>query len=155
MGFQNLRPNNTLYILYKSIPKLEMGKVSTVSPPIPKFSGNFQEMIVDISVKIDDSTTNFQKIPYNLDIADLGNNIIISCDKQKILDEIYTLKQNSQSVLDSADFHQNTVEKCNDFIKILNPEVAEKEQRDKETKQLRDEISSLKEMVSKLLTQNK
>lgn len=42
-----------------------------------------------------------------------------------------------------------------DFIRILNPEIAEKEQRDQETKQLKEEISSLKEMFSSFMKQFK
>jgi len=41
MSFQNLRPNSALYILHRdNIPKLEVGKVQTVSLPLPKY-GNF------------------------------------------------------------------------------------------------------------------
>lgn len=155
MGFQNLRPNNTLYILYKSIPKLEVGRVNNVSPPIPKFTGNFQDMTVDISTNIDDSVTNFQKVPANLEIADIGNDMVISYDRQRISDEIKTLKSRSESVLESIDFHKKMIKECNDFIRILNPEIAEKEQRDQETKQLKEEISSLKEMFSSFMKQFK
>lgn len=155
MGFQNLRPNNTLYILYKSIPKLEIGRVNSVSPPIPKFTGNFQDMTVDISINIDDSITNFQKVPANLEIADVGNDMVISYDRQRISDEIKTLKSRSESALESIDFHKKMIKECNDFIRILNPEIAEKEQRDQETKQLKEEISSLKEMFSSFMEQFK
>lgn len=155
MGFQNLRPNNTLYILYKSIPKLEIGKVNSVSPPIPKFTGNFSDMIVDISATVNDAINNFQKVPANVEIADIGNDIIISSNKQIITDEISTLKQRSQDIIDSIDFHTKVVQDCEDFIKVLNPEIAEKEQRDQETKQLREEISSLKEMFSSFVKQFK
>ena len=155
MGFQNLRPNNTLYILYKSIPKLEIGRVNSVSPPIPKFTGNFQDMTVDISTNIDDSITNFQKVPANLEIADVGNDMVISYDRQRISDEIKTLKSRSESALESIDFNKKMIKECNDFIRILNPEIAEKEQRDQETKQLKEEISSLKEMFSSFMEQFK
>lgn len=155
MGFQNLRPNNTLYILYKSIPKLEIGRVNSVSPPIPKFTGNFQDMTVDISTNIDDSITNFQKVPANLEIADVGNDMVISYDRQRISDEIKTLKSRSESALESIDFHKKMIKECDDFIRILNPEIAEKEQRDQETKQLKEESSSLKEMFSNFMKQFK
>ena len=155
MGFQNLRQNNTLYILYKSIPKLEIGRVNSVSLPIPKFTGNFQDMTVDISTNIDDSITNFQKVPANLEIADIGNDMVISYDRQRISDEIKTLKSRSESALESIDFHKKMIKECNDFIRILNPEIAEKEQRDQETKQLKEEISSLKEMFSSFMEQFK
>ena len=70
-------------------------------------------------------------------------------------DEIYTLKQRSQDIINSIDFHTKVVQDCEDFIKILNPEIAEKEQRDYETKQLKEEISSLKEMFSNFVKQFK
>lgn len=155
MGFQNLRPNSTLYILYKSIPKLEIGKVNSVSPPIPKFTGSFSDMIVDISVTVNDTVNNFQKIPANLEIANVGNDILISSNKQIISDEITTLRQRSQDIIDSIDFHNKVVQDCEEFIKVLNPEIAEREQRDQETKQLKEEISSLKEMFSSFMKQFK
>ena len=155
MGFQNLRPNNTLYILYKSIPKLEIGRVNNDKHHKHKYKGSFQDMIVDISTNIDDSITNFQKVPANLEIADVGNDMVISYDRQRISDEIKTLKSRSESALESIDFHKKMIKECNDFIRILNPEIAEKEQRDQETKQLKEEISSLKEMFSSFMEQFK
>lgn len=110
-------------------------------------------MTVDISTNIDDSITNFQKVPANLEIADIGNDMVISYDRQRISDEIKTLK--SRSALESIDFHKKMIKECDDFIRILNPEIAEKEQRDQETKQLKEEISSLKEMFSSFMKQFK
>ena len=78
MAFQNLRNGNQLFILHKdSIPTLEIGKVTNVSVPIPKY-GNpgiyNQEMVVDIIVEENGQTTNFQKLPAAGEIADCGRN---------------------------------------------------------------------------------
>ena len=56
MAFQNLRNSNQLFILHKdSVPTLEIGKVTNVSVPVPKYGnpGMYnQEMIVDITADI-------------------------------------------------------------------------------------------------------
>jgi hypothetical protein len=61
MAFSNLRNNNQIFILHKdSIPSLELGKVISVSLPIPKYTGIYNsEMVVDITVEINGSQTNF------------------------------------------------------------------------------------------------
>lgn len=156
MGFQNLRNNNSLYILHKSeTPKLEIGKVTNVTPPIPKYGGQFNEMVVDITVNVDGTVTNFQKVPSMLDITDVGGNLVISCSKGAINDEINAMKQHSETILESINYHQNVINGCNEIIKALNPEIAEKEERDKETQALKEEIASLKNMFSEFITQFK
>jgi hypothetical protein len=61
MAFSNLRNNNQIFILHKdSIPSLELGKVISVSLPIPKYTGIYNsEMVIDITVEINGSQTNF------------------------------------------------------------------------------------------------
>lgn len=67
MAFQNLRNSNQLFILHKdSVPTLEIGKVTNVSVPVPKYGnpGMYnQEMIVDIMADINGTSANFQKLP--------------------------------------------------------------------------------------------
>lgn len=77
--FSNLRPNSQIYILYKDAsPRLDVGSVVSVSMPVPKYPiqpmfGQPQEMVVDITVKVNNQDVTYQKIPANLDIADFNN----------------------------------------------------------------------------------
>ena len=156
MGFQNLRNGNTIYILHRTeSPKLEIGKVTNVSPPIPKYGGQFNEMIVDITADVNGTTINFQKVPAMLDITDIGGNSVISCSKGAINDEVRAFKQRSEDILNSMDYHQSVIAGCDDIIKVLNPEIAEKEEREKETQELKNEISSLKSMFGEFMKQFK
>ena len=115
--FSNLRVNSQLYILHKDTIAIEVGNVVSVSAPIPKFPiTNFmnpQEYIVDIVVAINDSNVTFSKLPANLDIADQGaaGNIIIATSKEAINAEIQGLKQKSQSIINSIEYHQQVIEK--------------------------------------------
>ena len=148
MGFQNLRSNNIIYILHKGIsPKLEIGKVLTVSLPIPRYPGVYNsESMVDITANVNDVSTNFQKLPAHLDITDVGSDIVISCNKDLINSEIQAIKQKSQDIIASIDNHRQIIAGCDDIIRQLNPEITEKERQQLETESLKEEINSLKEM---------
>lgn len=148
MGFQNLRNNNSVYILHKNgTPYLEIGKITNVTPPIPRYGSQFNEMTVDLSMEVNKSPVNFQKVPANQEIADVDSDIVISCNKHAISDEVKFMRQRSEDIINSIEQHEQIIAGCDDIIKVLNPEIAEKEARDKETQALKDEIKSLKDMI--------
>lgn len=154
MAFQNLRNNHQLYILKKDInPTLEIGKVLNVSLPVPKYgnSSMFNDLILDISVDINGQITNFQKIPANREIADFGNNIVIACTKEAMNNELESVKQRSIDIINSVDQHQQIISGCDQILRQLNPEIAEKQKQEEENKALREEINSLKELFKEFI----
>ena len=156
MAFSNLRSSNLLYILHKdNTPKIEIGKVTNVSPPIPKYGGQFNEMVVDITADVNGSTLNFQKVPAMLNITDIGNGSVLSCNKEVINDEVRAFKQRSEDVLDSLEYHRNVIAGCDSIIKVLNPEIAEKEERERETQAIKNELADLKSMFGEFMKQFK
>lgn len=156
MAFQNLRNSNQLFILYKdSIPTLELGKVTNVAVPVPKYgnSGIYnQEMVVDITADVNGTSTSFQKLPATGEIADFGNNMVVSCNKDAMNSEIASMKQRSMDIINSIEYHQNVIKGCDEILKILNPEILEKQKQEEENKALREEINSLKEMFKEFMT---
>lgn len=155
MAFQNLRNGNQLFILHKDpIPTLELGKISNISLPIPKYGNNGiynQEMVVDITADINGTSANFQKLPAMGDIADFGNNMVVSCNKDAMNSEVVSMKQKSQDIINSIEQHQNIINGCDEILKILNPEIMEKQKQEEENKALREEINSLKEMFKEFM----
>ena len=129
MAFSNLRNSNQLFILHKdSVPTLEIGKVINVSPPIPKYgnTGMYNpEMIIDITADVNGTSTNFHKLPANGEIADFGNNIVISCNKDAMNNEIAAMKQRSQDIVNSIQLHKDIIKGCDDIMSQLNPEIKE------------------------------
>lgn len=107
MAFNNLRAGNTIYVLRKDVPSIEIDKVTSVSLPVPKY-GNSLDVVLDITTE----TSHYQRLPANTDIADLGNNIVISCSKDAISNEIDYMKQTSLSIINSVEHHQNIVNSC-------------------------------------------
>lgn len=158
MAFQNLRNNHQIYILKKDvIPTLEIGKITNVSVPVPKYGNTsmYNDLIIDVTADVDGKTTSFQKIPANSEIADFGNNIVIATSKEAMNNEVASMKQRSLDILNSVEQHQSIIKGCDEILQMLNPEIAEKQRQEQENKALREEINSLKEMFSEFINQFK
>lgn len=158
MAFQNLRINHQIYILYKDkSPKLEIGKVLNTTLPVPKYGNNsmFNDLVLDITVDINGTPTNFQKIPANREIADFGNNVVIACNKEAMNSELVSIKQRSLDIINSINAHQDIIQGCDQILLELNPEIAEKQKQEQENKALREEINSLKEMFKEFIKEQK
>ena len=158
MAFQNLRNNHQIYILHKdAIPTLEIGKITYISGPVPKFGNNsmYNDLVLDITVDIEGKPTNFQKLPANGEIADFGNSVVIATSKEAMSNEVASMKQRSLDILNSIEQHQSIISGCDEILQVLNPEIAEKQRQELENKALREEINSLKEMFSEFINQFK
>ena len=158
MAFQNLRNNHQIYILHKdAIPTLEMGKITNISVPVPKYGNTsmYNDLVLDITVDVDGKPTNFQKLPANGEIADFGNSVVIATSKEAMSNEVASMKQRSLDILNSIEQHQSIIKGCDEILQVLNPEIAEKQRQELENKALREEINSLKEMFSEFINQFK
>ena len=158
MAFQNLRNNHQIYILHKdAIPKLEIGKVTNISVPVPKYGNTsmYNDLVLDITADVDGRVTNFQKLPANSEIADFGNNVVVATNKDAMNSEVVSMKQRSLDILNSIEQHQSIIKGCDEILQVLNPEIAEKQRQEQENKALREEINSLKEMFSEFMNKYK
>ena len=133
--FQNLRAGNTIYVLNKE-------------------NGLSQEMLVDVIAKINNQEITYQKLPANSDIADFGNTgIVLSASKEAINSEIVSLKTKSEDIINSVDYHKNVINDCDKLLSELNPDFAERQKQQDEIKMLKEQISSVAESVSTLISE--
>lgn len=160
--FSNLRTNSQVYILHKETsPYVDVGTVISVSQPVPKFPmNNFmnqQELVVDVTVKINDSTVTLQKLPANLDIADQGinGNMVITTSREAMNLEVDALRQKSLGILNSVDYHKKLVQDCEVLLQRLNPEFAEQKQQKQEIDALKAQMSEMMLGMRELMAQFK
>lgn len=160
--FSNLRTNSQVYILHKDTsPYVDVGTVISVSQPVPKFPmNNFmnqQELVVDVTVKINDSTVTLQKLPANLDIADQGinGNMVITTSREAMNLEVDALRQKSLGILNSVDYHKKLVQDCEVLLQRLNPEFAEQKQQKQEIDALKAQMSEMMLGMRELMAQFK
>lgn len=158
MAFQNLRNNHQIYILRKDVtPILEIGKITNVSVPVPKYGNTsmYNDLVLDITADVDGKSTNFQKLPANSEIADFGNSLVVATSKDAMNSEVMSMKQRSLDIINSVEQHRSIIQGCDEILQTLNPEIAEKQRQEQENKALREEINSLKEMFSEFMNQFK
>lgn len=164
--FQSLRQNSPIYIFHKgNNPLLEMGTVTNVpmpkakypNLPIPQY-GQPQEMVVDLTVKINDRIVNYNSIPAQLDVADTysnGENIVISDNREAMNQEIFSYKQRSIDIINSVDQHKLIIAGCDKVLNDLNPEYAEKQQQQAELSQLKNQMADMAKSMQELMLSNK
>lgn len=161
--FSNLRPNSQLYILHKdATPYIEIGQVVSVSQPVPRYqTNNFmapQELVVDVVVNVNGNNITLQKLPANLDVADQGSingSLFISTSKESMNNEVTSLKQKSQEIINSVDYHKKVIQDCEILLQRLNPEFAEQKQQKQEIDNLKAQVSEMMSGMKELMAQLK
>lgn len=161
--FSNLRTGSQLYILHKdATPYIEIGQVVSVSQPLPRYQvNNFmapQELVVDIVVNVNNNNITLQKLPANLDVADQGTvngSLFISTSKETMNTEVMSLKQKSQDILNSIDYHKKIIQDCEILLQRLNPEFAEQKQQKQEIDNIKSQMSEMMNNIKELMSELK
>lgn len=158
--FQSVRPNSQVFIFHKgNTTSLDVGYVTNQPMPKPKYSipqtfGQPQEMVVDLVVKVGETTLNLNGIPANLDIADTysnGESIVVSTSREAMSSEVISTKQKSIDAVNSYSFNKDRIAKCDEILGVLNPEFAEKQVQKEEMNDLKAKVTTLSDKVDKLV----
>ena len=158
MTFSQLRLNSPIYILHKdATPYVECGQVTNVSAPMPQL-GNLPNMgqplqyTVDVTVRVGESVSSYQRIPAHAEVADFaGNgNLFLSCSREGMNEEVQAMRQRSADVIASVDYHKGVIEVCDRMLQQLNPDAALKAQQQAEISDLKEKINSLMGMIAEL-----
>lgn len=162
--FQSVRPNSQIYILHKGDnPRAEVGYAVNQPTARPKYQlpvalGQQQEFVVDVVVKTNDQTYNFNNLPAQLDVSDSlsnGESLIISDSRDAFNSELVNLKQKSLDIANSRDYHLDLANKYEKILTDINPEFAEKQEQKKEINTLKEQIDSLTKNMNAVLETNK
>jgi hypothetical protein len=162
--FQSVRPNSQIFILHKcDNPYVENGVVTTqplIKPKyqIPATFGQPQEMVVDISVKVNEKNVTYTSLPAQLDISDSysnGENIVVSDNKEAINSEVLSLKQKSIDIINSKDYHENLITCYDRILSDLNPELAEKKAQKEEIETLKNQMTDMSKNIEELMSANR
>lgn len=162
MSFSSLRPSSVLYILNKDgVPSVNIGTVVGVSSPmtkmgLPPMFNQMQEVVVDITVKVDDKQGVFQKVPANLDSWEYELNgvktpYILATSKESINNEINSLRQQAVVILNSIEHNKQVVTTCDQLLQQLNPEYAEKQRQEQEIAELKSQMATQQSQIAELI----
>ena len=162
--FQSVRPNSQIYIFHRGdSPRMEIGYVVNQPIPRPKYQlpaafGQPQETVVDLVVKTNDQTYNYNNLPAQQDVADSvsnGESLIVSDSRDAISSEIINLKQKSLDIANSRDYHLAMVDKYDKVLLEIHPEMAEKQEQKQEMDTLKKQMSEMSKSIAALMEANK
>ena len=159
--FQSLRTNQQFYILTKGInPRLDIGLVTNVSAPSMKFPtmpqglGSQPEYVVDVTVSVNGSTQQYQRLPANKEIADFGDgygNIVVSMSRDAMNNEIATLRNRSEDHIKRVGEEQQKIVAYEAILQQLNPEYAEKQKQEAKIISLENQVTTIAQNLEKIL----
>ena len=151
--FSNLSQNSILYILdLRSNPKILSGPIERISIPRPKYNtfNPNMEMVVDIVANINGERREFKGVPNNT-IADFGEDAFVLAESKDVLNSyVHSMLQNSKNIINSVEKHQTLIEQYEEAIQELNPDIKVSMENDKAIKDLKEEISELKQMIASM-----
>ena len=155
--FQGLSQGATLYILYKNEPRIERGRVTSVNTHLPQYNPSqpqalFNGMVTDLTISIGNDTIPFAGLPASASVANFPDKgIFISEDQAMIVNELTSMRDNSQRIVDSYEAHKALRDKCDELLLSLNPEKQKELQSAKEMAALKGELEEMKRMLSAAL----
>ena len=151
--FSNLSQNSILYVLdLKNKPKVLSGPIERISIPRPKYNtfNPNMEMVVDIIANINGERREFKGVP-NSTIADFGEDAFVLAESRDVLNSyVHSMLQNSKNIVNSIEKHQSLITQYEEAIQELNPDLKASKENDKAIKDLKDEISELKQMIANM-----
>lgn len=155
--FSNLKQGSQLYILHPdvAVPFVEVGIVESTNNAIPMvYYPNLPTYPVDMTVKVGEKSIPLQRLPTNAESATVtakdGEKLIVACTKEAINNEVEMMKQKSIEVVNSVEYHKQRIVVCDNLIKQLNPEMAEKEAQQKEISDLKEQLSEMSKLLQEL-----
>lgn len=159
--FQNLKENDTLYVIDKSgVPALKIGQVVSVGKPMPAapvqtpglMLGLNQQFQISIRAKIDGQEGDFGQLLTTESVHDYGS-MVITDNRESVLSEIDKIRMKSQGELDRQAVNEQTVAACEEMSKTLNPEYAKEKERDEAISNLGGRLDNIESMLSKFMEQ--
>lgn len=150
--FSALSQGSQVYILDKtSSPEYKVGEILGVSYPKVNPYGIGPQNTVDLKVKIDGSTQEFNSIPSINSIVSYNNGkVIISETKQGIQSEVENMLQNSRQIVDNIESYKQNIVECEAILKQINPQFAIDKERDERLTNLETRFDSFESKLDKI-----
>lgn len=152
MAFFSLQAGQPVYILNKdSVPALSVGSVVSVSQPRPN-PQNWQQTLVTLVAEVAGESRTFDNLPSDKDMADSMTGIQLYCARELALGEVQRMRDASARAVADVDRHRAVVKACDGILRELSPEIAEREAREQELREMRAQLDEMREMFKMVMS---
>jgi hypothetical protein len=162
MDFNSLGQGSPFYVLNKTEkPILRIGAVKSKTNPQPKYqqgtnafnTTNLQQ-VISITATIDGKDEIFSDIPFNVEVAKIGENLIFSGSQAAMSAVVENLIQTSKKALEQVDYHKTMIDEGDKILEILNPKYAEDKKQAKTISELEKKQAETDKKLDKISTDN-
>ena len=150
--FSALNQGSRVYILNKANGiDFKTGEVVGTTTSVFATDG-INTMVVNLKVKVDGSTVDYNNIPANNNSVSYNNgNLIIAESKQTIQSEVEATLQHANYVIEHIEDYKTQVTRCEEVLKELNPQFAKDKARDERIAGIETEVAGMKSDIAKIL----
>ena len=150
--FSALNQGSRVYILNKANGiDFKIGEVVGTTTPVFTTDG-INTMVVNLKVKVDGNTVDYNNIPANNNSVSYNNgNLIIAESKQTIQSEVEATLQHANYVIEHIEDYKIQVTRCEEVLKELNPQFAKDKARDERIAGIETEVAGIKDDIAKIL----
>lgn len=150
--FSSLQNGSPVYLLDKATLTLKYGQVTSVGIPKPVLSQPFaaNNTTIDVVVSTNGESVALPNVHSHLTVETI-NGIVIAETREAMSQEVESIQRVTQQVIDNYDAHKQTVERCAELLKELNPKLAKEQQQEKKIENLETSIEEIKKMLSQLM----
>ena len=150
--FSALNQGSLVYILDKT-DKLKYSIGEVVGTTIPQFATDgTNQMVMNIKVKVGDTTTDFNNIPSNSSIVTYkGGKTIIAETKQQIQAEVESILHKANYTLEHIEDIKDEAEQAESILKSIDTNYAKDKARDEEIASLKDKVLGVESKLDKIL----
>ncbi len=159
--FQQLRQGNPFYIINREDGvRAEVGQVTSVTSPQPKFPNTFNpymplpagtEMFVDLKVKVGEKILEFEKLPAVMTMVDFteqGKPIIVCSSRDAANEKLRLIREDSKQIVESCAYNQKVIDDCDVAISLFNPEIQQADEQQKKIEGLDAKINDINEQFA-------
>lgn len=150
--FSALKPGSTVYVMIKdSRLNLYKGTVETLRGPATQFYALGAPMYLRVRLT-GSKVEEFDNVPSNDTIVSYnGGDTIVSESEEQMLKELMRIRKSHQDIVDGYDYSKTIVKDCDESIKLVKPEYAKEQARDKELSEMRAEFNEMKNLMKQML----
>lgn len=155
MLFKDIKQNYPVYILDKQNMSVIQGVVTSVGFPRMDMNPKTGKtgMVVDVTIVANGKTATYS-IPENLTVT-YAENLVLSTDKQGLVNEIEAMKNTAEQVLASVDHQKEVIAKSSSLLAELNPMYKDKQETEERFTKIESSISRMEEMMTNFINEFK
>ena len=158
--FQNLRQNDTIYIIdnKNGVPSLKTGLLVDKTAPTAVTPSQTNGLMINMNLqyeftiraKVDGQEGKFPNILTTESVHDYGN-MVVTSTRESALSEIDKIRMEAQGELDRREINEQKVESCEEMSRTLNPSYAKEKERDEAIGNLSDRLDGIESSMDKIL----